>query len=94
MNTCKSLFHNEDPGDEAYLTLAIQTVLYNHREHLLQLPDSLSCEPYLQELSAEIVRRAHKFKQVAEAAARRIDMRVYDVKGAQMECITRLETKN
>jgi len=96
-NYSKSTFslNSTNLNDEAYLTLAIQTVLYNNRQQLLSLPDSLSDEHFLQEMSREIMRRASKFKQVAEAAAKRIDIgRVYDVKGEAVECTTRLKMRN
>lgn len=80
--------------DEECLTLAIQTVLFNNKEQIQSILDSLSNEQLLQEMSKEIVRRAHKFKHIAESVSSEIHLQVYDVKGEAMQCIQHLETRS
>lgn len=80
--------------DEECLTLAIQTVLFNNKEQILSILDSLSNESFLSEMSKEIVRRAHKFKHIAESVSSEIPLQAYDVKGEAIQCIQRSETRS
>ncbi|UQZ85736.1 hypothetical protein SK3146_05025 [Paenibacillus konkukensis] len=96
MNNLSNLKHSfqiPDNDDQEYLTLAIQTVLFNNKDQIRLLADALSDEQFLQEMSDEIVRRARKFKHIAESAAKCFDLQAYEVKGEPLECTT-LETRN
>ncbi len=81
-------------NDEEYLTLAIQTVLFNNKEQIQSILDSLTNEQFLQEMSQEIVRRAHRFKHIAESISREIHLQAYDIKGEALQCTQRLETRS
>ncbi|MBE1444681.1 MULTISPECIES: hypothetical protein [Paenibacillus] len=80
--------------DEECLTLAIQTVLFNNKEQIQSILDSLSNEQLLQEMSREIMRRAYKFKHIADSVHSEIHLQAYDVKGEASQCIQRLETRS
>jgi hypothetical protein len=64
---------NERSSQEA-LGMSIQSVLHNHRNRIHLFMDSYKCHDFIRELSDEIVRRAHKYKEVSDSSSNETEM--------------------
>lgn len=61
-------------GDERFFELAIQTVLHNNKHRLYLLTDTGEAEPFLRDMSREILQKARTFKTITDAAVRDLEI--------------------
>jgi hypothetical protein len=60
----------DNPEDEEFFLLAIQSVLHNQRMRIHLFLDSVRSQFYIKEMAEEILRRANRYKKLSGSAMR------------------------